>query len=246
MKIVVFDDNKKELDELTQTVHSWKSHHNYSDVIIHSYLDTHSLLFSIPDIDSYDVFFLDIMTDDDPSSGFRLAERIHQQNRKAFIIFTTNSKEYFESAFEISAFRYMLKPLNKQKIASVLDEVYSRSRLVKNHAFIFQSNRQRMIIDSDQILYLESLTTDHRAKLFLTDGSVREISLSGTKFSSLVDEKLSTDFYQCHRSFIVNLNYLTKYSSHMVILHNDIEIPVSSKYRTELTNRMIDHFKKAY
>ena len=186
MKIVVFDDNKEDLDELTQTVHLWKSHHNYSDVIVHSYLDMHTLLFSIPDINSYDVFFLDIMTDDDPSSGFRLAERIHQQNRRAFIIFTTNSKEYYESAFEISAFRYMLKPLNKQKIASVLDEVYSRSRLVKNHAFIFQSDRQRMIIDSDQILYLESITTDHRAKLFLTDGSVTEISLSGTRFSSMV------------------------------------------------------------
>ena len=65
-------------------------------------------------------------------------------------------------------------------------------------------------------------------------------------YAKLVDEKLSIDFYQCHRSFIVNLNYVTKYSSHMVILHNDVEIPVSSKYRTELTNRMIDHFKKAY
>lgn len=244
MKIVVFDDNEKDLNKLVQTIHSWKVQRGYSDIIITTYHNSDSLIFSIPDISSYDVFFLDIMTDDSPSAGFRIAERIHQHNRRAIIIFTTNSQEYYESAFEISAFRYMLKPVNSLKIYKGLDEVYSKLRTINNNAFIFQSNRQKLIIGSDQLLYIESITTDHRAKLFLSDGSVTEISLSGTSFSRLADEKLSTDFFQCHRSYIINLNYVTRYSNHMVIIQNTTEIPVGGKYRSKLTNRMIDHFKK--
>ena len=76
----------------------------------------------------------------------------------------------------------MLKPLNPQKIYAALDEIYSRLRTINSHAFIFQSARQKLIIESDRILYLESITTDHRAKLILTDGKVEEISLSGTNF----------------------------------------------------------------
>lgn len=244
MKIIVFDDNEKDLDELTRIILSWKERHSYSDIILNKYLSADSLLFSLTDFNSYDVFFLDIMTDKDSSVGFRVAEMIHQRNRRAIIVFTTNSQEYYESAFEISAFRYMLKPLNSKKVFSALDEVYSRLRALNSNAFIFHSGRQKTVIESDRILYLESITTDHRAKLILTDGTVTEISLSGTNFSSLTNEKLSADFCQCHRSYIVNLNYITNYSNHAVNLQNDIVIPVGIKYRAALTNHMIDHYKK--
>lgn len=246
MKIIVFDDNQQDLCELVHAIHSWKDKHNYSEVIVKSLHTPDSLLFSLPDIIMYDVFFLDIMTENDSSTGFRLAEKIHHQNPQAIVIFTTNSREYFESAFEISAFRYMLKPVNPQKIYVALDEAYSRTKVKHSHAFIFQSDRQRVIIRCDQILYVESITTDHRAKLILTNGSVTEISLSGTNFSSLIEDKLSDEFFQCHRSFIINLNYVKKYGRNIVILLDDTEIPVSNKYRADLTNRMIDHYKKAY
>ena len=246
MKIVVFDDNEKDLNELVRIIISWKEQRGYSDIILNEYLSAGSLLLSLTDFNSYDVFFLDIMTEKDPSAGFRIAEAVHQQNRRAIIVFTTNSQEYYESAFEISAFRYLLKPLNPQKVYSALDKIYSKSRILTDDAFIFQSDRQKLVVGSDQILYLESITTDHRAKLFLTDGSVTEISLSGISFSSLAEGKLSGDFYQCHRSYIINLNYITKYSNHLIILQTGIEIPISRKYRNELTNRMIEHCKKAY
>ena len=243
MKIVIFDDNEKDLNELARTILSWKEQRGHSDIILNKYHSAHSLTFSLSDYDSYDVFFLDIMTEDDSSTGFRVAEAIHQRNHRAIIIFTTNSQEYYESAFEISAFRYMVKPLNPHKIYVALDEIYSRLKTINSNAFVFQSARQKLIIKSDQILYLESITTVHRAKLILTDGSVTEISLSGTSFSSLIDEKLSSDFCQCHRSYIINLNYVTKYSNHSIILQNDTEIPIGIKYRTQLTNHMIDHYK---
>lgn len=246
MKIAVFDDNKKDLDKMLTIIRSWIQHHNYSDIVLIPYSDSKVLQFALSDFNTYDVFFLDIMTEGDRSAGFRLAESIHRINQQSIIIFTTNSQEYFENAFEISAFRYMLKPLDPSKVHATLDDAYSRVKIRRHKAFIFQCNRQKVVIERDQILYLESITTDHRAKLFQTDGSVIEISLSNRSFSNLIDDSLSSDFCQCHRSFIVNLNYVTHYGTHSVFLRKDTEIPVSSTYRFELTKRMIEHYKKVY
>ena len=81
MKIVVFDDNEKDLTELVQIVHLWKEQRGYSDIILNKFLSADSLLFSLTEFNSHDAFFLDIMTAKDSCAGFRVAEAIHQQNR---------------------------------------------------------------------------------------------------------------------------------------------------------------------
>ena len=68
MKIVVFDDNEKDLNKLVCTIQTWKQQHSYSDIVIFPYHDIDSLLFAFPEINSYDAFFLDIMTDKDRSN----------------------------------------------------------------------------------------------------------------------------------------------------------------------------------
>ena len=61
MKIVIFDDNEKDLNELARTILSWKEQRGHSDIILNKYHSAHSLTFSLSDYDSYDVFFLDII-----------------------------------------------------------------------------------------------------------------------------------------------------------------------------------------
>ncbi len=78
MKIVAFDDNQKELHELYQMVTSWSQNRQYPDVIVKAFTKGSDLRFSLPDFYQWDVFFLDIMTPDDISAGFRSAEAIRK------------------------------------------------------------------------------------------------------------------------------------------------------------------------
>ena len=245
MKIVVFDDNINDLDLLLQIIQSWEELREHTDIITLSFQDFSALDFALQDISMSDVFFFDIMTPKSHNAGFRLAERLHQINPRAVIIFTTNSIEYAENAFEISAYRYMLKPLNPQKVQAALDAVYSGSIKTGTNTFIFQGNQKtQVVIESDRILYLESLTSDHHAKIFLSDGTVIEVSLSKLNFSDLPELMLSPDFYQCHRCFIINLNHVIQFSNHFVTLKDHSEIPVSSKYKAGLINHMVNLYKK--
>ena len=51
MKIVVFDDNEKDLNELARIILSWKEQYGYSDIILNKYNSVHSLTFSLSNYD---------------------------------------------------------------------------------------------------------------------------------------------------------------------------------------------------
>ena len=124
MIIAVFDDRKKDRDELVGIISSWAEEKGHADVIIRQFSTIDNLRFALEDYRQPDIFFLDIMTPENTSAGFVLAEHIHSVNPQASIIFTTNSREYISNAFEISAFRYLLKPLDAARVCSALDQLY--------------------------------------------------------------------------------------------------------------------------
>ena len=68
----------------------------------------------------------------------------------------------------------------------------------------------------------------------MTDGSGYEIIISGLSFRDFVSEKLPKQFIQCHKSFAINLEYVTGYSKKDVLLSFDRKIPVGRDFYQDL------------
>lgn len=244
MKIVIFDDNQEDLDALNQMITSWSNDKVYTDLIIRSFTESAYLDFILPDLYYWDVFFLDIMTSKAHDAGFKIAEKIHRENPSATIIFTTASLEFAESAFEISAFRYMLKPVSKEKLLPVLNHLYQSSAGSSERSAVFSGYDRKRILDFDKILYFQALTANHMANVYLTTGEKYEISLALTSFSGLLEKTLNNDFVRCHQSYIINMNHITYYSAQQVTLRNNVHIPISRHYKKSFTEAVIEHFKR--
>ena len=60
----------------------------------------------------YDIFFLDIEIKDE--LGVNLAKTILENNPDSIILFVTSHTDYILDAFQLAAFQYILKPINKQ------------------------------------------------------------------------------------------------------------------------------------
>ena len=243
MKIVAFDDNQKELHELYQMVTSWSQNRQYPDVIVKTFTEGSDLRFSLPDFYQWDVFFLDIMTPDDISAGFRSAEAIRKYNSSARIIFTTASREYIENAFEISAFRYMLKPLKQEKIWETLDHIYESALTDPAHSAVFPGFDTKMIIEYDRILRIQAYTSNHLARVFLTTGDSFDISLNLISFSDIIEELLNQDFVRCHQSHIINMNHIKAYTSRQATLRDSSRVPVSRREKEAFFAAVIEHYK---
>ena len=57
------------------------------------------------------------------TTGLEVARQIFQRNKDIKIIFCSTNPEYSLEAFEVNAFRYLVKPIDKLKLFGYLDEV---------------------------------------------------------------------------------------------------------------------------
>lgn len=88
----------------------------------------------------------------------------------------------------------------------------------------FYSDRKSVTLQTEQILYVES--NDAETWVHTLDGERYRNKTTISQWEQILED----GFLRTHRSFIVNINYVTKAESDAVKLR-DIAIPVSRKYK---------------
>jgi len=196
---------------------------------------------------SPDVIFLDI--DMPYINGFDLLEMV--PNAEFDVIFTTAHDQYAIKAFKISAADYLLKPIDHDDLKSAVEKVtHLRKNGHRNTQIDFliqqikdlESNNVRKIalptfdglefITLDDIVYCQS--DGAYSNVFFKDGGKLYISKT---LRYLEDALCSFHFFRVHNSFIVNLNYIRKYSKSdggALIMLNGERIRVSRSKKDEL------------
>lgn len=165
---------------------------------------------------------------------------------KPQVIFTTAYREYALEGFEVSALDYLLKPIvferfflaiqkffktMEPKVLASEDSSTSRGDQAKETIFVSQGHR-RIKVELDKVKYVESfkdyITIHH------TNRSIRIKENIGA-----FEKKLNQSFLRIHRSYIINLAYLTGYTKLDVEI-NEQELPIGSSYREKVLSFLND------
>jgi len=236
MKCVIVDDEKVILDELCLLM---KQTNKVS--LKGAYQDPH-LAFEHIKTSEPDVVFLDVEMPE--LSGIELAKKIAKINPKIQIVFVTAYEQYALKAFEVSAIHYLLKPVTIDKLNEAIDRVQRAGKISVQKGNvdkpIFFNNKTGVtdrisvrdrdniiIIKIDDILYLKS--EGGKTIIVTKEGSFK--SRIGLKFwESKLNE---SGFIRCHRSYIVNTNYISKLIhilgeyKELALKYCDVNIPIS-------------------
>lgn len=186
-----------------------------------------------------DILFLDIQMPE--LSGFDVLRRIPDFSGE--VIFVTAYDEYALEAFKFCASGYLLKPLINSELAVVMERLLEKnipdeqpssgSRLLNYleaekegiKKIYISSVKGFDFIDVKEIQYLEA--ADKYTFLFLENA--RKV-VSSKNISYFVELLSTFKFFQCHRSFMINLDFIARYSNEgFVILSNGKEIPLSRR-----------------
>jgi two-component system response regulator LytT len=146
----------------------------------------------------YDVVFLDVEM---PGlTGLQAAPLVHERRDPPAIVFVTAHAEYAVDAFAVEAFDYLLKPVDPDRLARVVERL--RERTMESAAPVEKipvvAGGGTELLDFDQIHYAQAdgdysrIHTYDRA--YLSTASLGELA-----------ERLPTGFARIHRSYIVNL-----------------------------------------
>ena len=121
MKLAICDNENADLLHIKKLVLEYSKKNNYF-FDIYTYQDYNKLLEEIID---FNYIILDVLLED--LTGIQLAKQIHDINKDIKIIFCSINPEYSIEAFEVNAFRYLVKPIDKQKLFEYLDEIIAAS-----------------------------------------------------------------------------------------------------------------------
>lgn len=129
--------------------------------------------------------------------------------------------------FARSAYWFFQLYLEKEASIAQLKEEQSKNQL---ETIILKVNRQDQAIRLDEIKYIESLS-DY-VKLVTTS-----MEITSKERISKLEEALPQKFIRVHRSFIVNQDFISAFSSTKINV-GETEIPIGRKYKSAALERL--------
>lgn len=173
----------------------------------------------------FHVLFLDICLPD--MLGIEAAAKIREKDENVIIIFVTNLTQYAIDGYTVSAFDYVLKPLQYASFSSKLERVIRILQQKQSvRVLTLKSKQETWKLRSDEITYIESMGHD---LVFHT--TRKTVSVWGT-LTAYEKELDGLGFSRCNASFLVNLHYVNRIFSSAVQV-DGIVLPLSRTRRKQ-------------
>jgi len=175
-----------------------------------------------------DLIFLDIEMP--ILSGFDLLDDLQ---KKPQVIFITGKTKYAFKAFDYDAVDYLRKPIKKDRFLNAAHKAIENHKLKKvngtnDEDFIFvKSNLKKRKVFLNELRYVEAL--GDYIKLVTEYDSLIVLSTMKAFVKLLPSER----FVRIHKSFIINLEKVQRYSSKIVELEKD-KLPLSRNRKADL------------
>ena len=230
-KIIICDDDKI-MVELLGTAIEKEFLVNGVETAIEKFSSIRALL-KQTDLDSVDVFFLDI--DMPEMNGIDLAERIQKRVDGKIIVFVSGWKEYVFQALRTHPFAFVRKENFQEDIRCSVHDI----------AGIFEKQEQKTLIRiEDDQGYMHQFLLDTFCYAEAQNKYVRMVSENGEKLIriSMKNIEKSLEPYEnlvrCHRSYIVNLKKIYVIEHEQVEMLDHTHIPVRRGIVVDLKKRL--------
>ena len=199
---------------------------------------------------STDLIFVDINMPDMTGVEF-----VQSLETPTMVIFTTAYAEYAIEGYKLSAIDYLLKPFGLKDIERASEKAQSLYELLQlqeqklaeanAQAEVTQAeegdegvlsvyaDRKTCLVKMSNIIYVES--AGEYVRLHLNDGT-KLVTLFRLK--NMESSLQTAQFMRVHRSYIINLDYVSSYTKGRVFLSNDDYVPIGESYKEQFLGYM--------
>ena len=183
---------------------------------------------------SYTCIFLDVEMPG--MNGLETAKVLREIGCQAPVILLTSHREYAPEGYEVGAFRFLTKPLEREKLYRALEAAEKEGR--GKGRLVVSQNGKEYYLPSNEILYFKS------ENVYLNIQTEKGRFLVRKKLKEQLTELPAGAFFQVHRSYIVNMEKIQTFDGKEVILTDGSKIPVGRGKRTLFQRAVLRYLKE--
>lgn len=177
-----------------------------------------------------DIAFLDVEM---PGlNGIQLGEELKRRFPNIIIFIVTSYPDYLDDAMRFHVFRYLSKPLDKNRLFRNMKDALAKYSTISNKIQIETKNQVYAVYTKD-IVFVEA--RDRKVFVYTKDTTYESLQ----KIDYWIKNLPSSNFFQSHRSYIVNFNFVSQFDNTVIHLCNN-------QFTAYLTRRKFTAFKNAY
>ena len=204
MRIVLCDDDERILGQLKGWLWEYFRENGLSQPDYVSYADGDSLLAAEdrPDAGRADMAFLDVEMPG--TSGIHVGARLQSRNPYIKIFIVTCYADYLDEAMKFHVFRYLSKPLDRGRLfRNMKDALYQIG--IDTRPVLIETKKETVTRYADEIVMVEAM--GRRVTVQTVDRLYESVQRMG-EWEKLLDIGC---FARPHRSFIVNMKYVSSF-----------------------------------
>lgn len=226
LRFAVCDDDTMQLEELQRLLCDYFQSRPDEPVQIEAFHSGEALLERADTIGGFDLYILDILMPG--ADGIQTGRKLRLLENPGEIIFLSNSNDFAADSYDVRAFFYLLKPVEKTRFFLILDEAIEKRRLGQSKGIIISTTNGPRHILFEHILYAERM--GRRIRYYCTDGVIDSQTIR-LPFRDMISSLLSDRrFYLCGASFVLNFQHVTGVNKQTALLDNgqSVALPRSS------------------
>ncbi len=233
LQFAICDDEPHMVRELSGHLAAYMGEPPLAPYRVRSFPDGQSLLESGG---GFDVIFLDVQMA--PPDGVETARLLRRRGERSLLIFVTVLRECVFDAFEVEASGYLLKPLDPGRFRQAMDRALDLLERRAGASLVVQRGNACEVVPLAEVAYCE--VQGRKLYLHRAGGSVLDYYGRLEDLERRVDRR----FFKCHRSYLVNLDYVQSFRDGQVLLPREEAIPVSRLRERELIQALLRRMKE--
>lgn len=159
-------------------------------------------------------------------NGIEVLRKVENYDWIWRVVFVSSHEELVWKAFSIKTLEFARKPVSHEQVSSWLNIMMREHKA--NKTIYFENGNSVVTCEAEELYYLEAdrnYTVAHKKE--------EKLLLSGNMRSW--EQKIEIpSFLRVHKSYLINMIHIEKWSPNMVILTNGAAIPVERKFAEEV------------
>jgi len=166
-----------------------------------------------------DILIMDINLKD--GNGIETVKHLQKLHPKLKVIYLTGIINYATAIFETNPAYFLVKPINENNLSDAITKVSKEIEFDKSDSIVVKTNGSEIILYRREIMYVES--QGRKLFLYMANGKKSEIY----EKMDVIQEQLGASFIRSHKSFLINMKYITERTNKEFYLSDGKVLPIS-------------------